>query len=1233
MNVHRQRLVRALLALGALLFSATLLGSVPASATSQERARFDALSSKLRGSKPTAGALGPILELVTFADTVPAKVRTARLAAVAKLWRRPGLRPTATSIALDLALQKAALDSGDAKWTTLPGAVTAWSWLGPLPSGAGTAFSRFSDRDTSVARRNNVAGRDGPVSWRPVPAHWRGHARFAEVVERPADAIVYAESWVRLRAATEVDIVAVTTGQARVAVDGKIIGTVAKRSAGDRPDATLPSFTWSRVGLSVGWHVIRVKLSDSDGALGLQVLLAPANRRALVENTAQPPPSSTGQVTKATRVAWFEPLIALARKGDGAALSALAAMSRHGWSEAASDAVQKVLAEAKSLDARLAWALWAAAPGDRATRLATVKTTPGSWSATDALLARSRAMVELERAADVHRRWQALAASSGDPAARSVRACAQRVDLWLQLGADTAAWLQARRCAKKWPRAPRALAVLSRVAQARDHLALAVAIERRLMALHPGSARHFLQWLIVSTTVSAPRGAALDALVNQAMTRPDRRRGVEILARTLTAQARLPLARTLLARLPTWQWRSTTWALSSRIAARQGDRKRAVSDLRHAMRAAPGRTDYRERLRLLVPAARFYQPYRRDLIARARRSTKPAVPLQTAFIQTVLRHDGARQARYEAEVLVIGAGGPSEHEVEIDYVPSQSQVEVLTAAVVTAKGQVRRHAQRSLDRVSEDWYGLYYDLERITLRFSGLTPGDRIVVEHVVRDYAADPFAMVFGELLRLADTRPIREQHLALEIAAGTPLHHVTWDAGRGRAAPASLRKTGTRKDRDRTFDVWQLDLGALPAVAVEANMPGVSEIAHYLHMSSFSTWAAVSRWYGGLVRQALASAKTDPAVKQLALRLGRGAESDDEKIRRVFHHVAHKIRYVGLEFGVHSLRPHDVSLVLARQFGDCKDKATLIVALLGHLGIDAEVALVRTADNGLLADPVASLGVFDHAIAWVPSRKLWLDATQQHHAVGELPALDAGGMALRIPLHNRGSKPTLVKLPRAPGAANRRDQRTTWVLQADGAATGATTVDLTGLPAVDMRTLLRDPATRKESLQERLSRRWPGADVEAITALTGASPPEPTTRVAYRTRVPSWAQRAGAELTATPFAPDEALVGRITGQASRQHDYILSEAFDEQRRLVLVAPPGFKLHPPPPAATIDRSFARFELTFDAAGDRVTAKVRVHVKQARIPAEDHARWRAFVAEVDRLLRVRLRWTRTGGKP
>jgi len=78
-------------------------------------------------------------------------------------------------------------------------------------------------------------------------------------------------------------------------------------------------------------------------------------------------------------------------------------------------------------------------------------------------------------------------------------------------------------------------------------------------------------------------------------------------------------------------------------------------------------------------------------------------------------------------------------------------------------------------------------------------------------------------------------------------------------------------------------------------------------------------------------------PAIRAKATELTAGLTGDDEKIRALYAFVSARIHYVALSFGIGRYRPHPAEEVLDNEYGDCKDKHTLLAALLKAAGYDA--------------------------------------------------------------------------------------------------------------------------------------------------------------------------------------------------------------------------------------------------------------------------------------------------------
>jgi tetratricopeptide (TPR) repeat protein len=151
----------------------------------------------------------------------------------------------------------------------------------------------------------------------------------------------------------------------------------------------------------------------------------------------------------------------------------------------------------------------------------------------------------------------------------------------------------------------------------------------------------------------------------------------------------------------------------------------------------------------------------------------------------------------------------------------------------------------------------------------------------------------------------------------------------------------------------------------------------------SSFQSWDEVGRWYAGLQADRI---KPTPDIQAKAAELTKGLTSDDAKLRAIYKYVATEFRYVGIAFGIGRYQPHSATEVLANQYGDCKDKHTLLASLLAAAGTKIYPALINTSRD-VDAD-VPSPGQFDHVVGAVPQGDayLWLDTTAEVAPAGYL-------------------------------------------------------------------------------------------------------------------------------------------------------------------------------------------------------------------------------------------------------
>ena len=154
-------------------------------------------------------------------------------------------------------------------------------------------------------------------------------------------------------------------------------------------------------------------------------------------------------------------------------------------------------------------------------------------------------------------------------------------------------------------------------------------------------------------------------------------------------------------------------------------------------------------------------------------------------------------------------------------------------------------------------------------------------------------------------------------------------------------------------------------------------------VQMSTFQTWAEVGAWYNSLQSERV---KPSQEIRVKAAVLTKDAKDDDAKLHAIYTYVSTQFRYIGVAFGIGRYQPHSADEVLANQYGDCKDRHTLLASLLEAAGIKAYPALIGATHE--LDPDVPSPAQFDHVITAVPRGDgfVWLDTTAEVAPYGYL-------------------------------------------------------------------------------------------------------------------------------------------------------------------------------------------------------------------------------------------------------
>ncbi len=171
----------------------------------------------------------------------------------------------------------------------------------------------------------------------------------------------------------------------------------------------------------------------------------------------------------------------------------------------------------------------------------------------------------------------------------------------------------------------------------------------------------------------------------------------------------------------------------------------------------------------------------------------------------------------------------------------------------------------------------------------------------------------------------------------------------------------------------------------------------------STFRDYAALGRAYAA---RAWPRSRPSATVAALADRLVPAGTGEREAALLLYGYVASSIRYVATFLGEGRVVPRDAATVLAEGWGDCKDHAALLQALLAAKGIEAQPALISLQSRYSLPD-TPGLSALDHVITYVPSLDLFLDSTAPYAPFGLLLASEYDKPVVIADRDRRASEP----------------------------------------------------------------------------------------------------------------------------------------------------------------------------------------------------------------------------------
>jgi transglutaminase-like putative cysteine protease/tetratricopeptide (TPR) repeat protein len=335
-------------------------------------------------------------------------------------------------------------------------------------------------------------------------------------------------------------------------------------------------------------------------------------------------------------------------------------------------------------------------------------------------------------------------------------------------------------------------------------------------------------------------------------------------------------------------------------------------------------------------------------------------------------NDGTEVSETEAVVQIQSQAGVEEFgQLVFGYSSATEKLEVAYVRVRKPDGQVVVTPESTAQDFAPDVLReapMYSDYRQRHISVTALQPGDTLeyrTVTRILTPLATGNFwyEYTFPKGVAVKEDRLELDVPKARDVKLKTPTRKPEiQETGDRRIYTWVVKDIQPERDKDREKDREDADA---------ENGPDVQ-------LTTFTDWKQIAEWYAKLQGERVT---VDESVRKKADELTKGADTPNEKARRLYDFVARNVRYVSISLGIGRYQPHSASDVLANGYGDCKDKHTLFSALLRAEGIKSYPVLIDSTRK-IDAD-IPSPAQFDHVITaarlGAGPELTWLDTTPE--------------------------------------------------------------------------------------------------------------------------------------------------------------------------------------------------------------------------------------------------------------
>ncbi|MCD9189141.1 MAG: transglutaminase-like domain-containing protein [Pyrinomonadaceae bacterium] len=393
-----------------------------------------------------------------------------------------------------------------------------------------------------------------------------------------------------------------------------------------------------------------------------------------------------------------------------------------------------------------------------------------------------------------------------------------------------------------------------------------------------------------------------------------------------------------------------------------------------------------------------------------------------------------------------------------------------------------------------------------------------------------------------------------------------------------------------------------------------------------AFANWTDVSRWATEMhTPQVIITDEIAIKAKELTA----NAKTELEKIRAIGNFVQN-LQYISIDIGVgygNGYRPRSSVQVLNRGYGDCKDKANLMRAMLKTLKIEAYPIAIYSGDPTFVREEWASPRQFNHCIIAVKvsdetnaptilnheklGRLLIFDATDSYTPVGDLPDYLQGSNALII----AGDDGGLAKMPTTPPDTDLLERTIEANLTEMGELKGKISERTKGQASTAFRREIRELSASdyKKAVEGWLTRGATGAQLVSMT------PKDRESEAGFDLDVEFSAPRYGQLMQNRLLIFKPVIVGRRNAvflTEAKRNNPIEMDSNAMRETIIFNLPANFTVDEVPDPVNLETPFGKYSTKYEVKDGKLHFSRFLTTKRMTIPVDKYVSVKDFYAKI-----------------